>query len=363
MKLSYLFFCVFLLFACKSSRTDTAEQGGLIKHAANFQLISMKNYQLLQLFHPKTHKLEASFALVKRGEHPDVPSNTSVIAVPVKKIAALSSTFIGMLNELNALETVAITTSEKYLWNKKIKTRIRNGSCSAVASDDAISPELLIKRKVELIVFSGFGQPFPNESKLNQLGIATLPNYDWEETTALGKLEWIKLFGALTGKLDLATNYFNKITNEYNHLKVASRHLKGSNKRVLVGDFYGDNWIAPAGDSYIARILKDAGINYLYQNKNGTASIQLSPEQVIKDEKSCVIWINAEGTSLLQLIKNDVKRKQLTVLKHQQVYSYLHDSNYFWEMSAVHPEWLLFDFCQIAQNKKTPMHFYQRLAE
>jgi ABC-type Fe3+-hydroxamate transport system substrate-binding protein len=101
----------------------------------------------------------------------------------------------------------------------------------------------------------------------------------------------------------------------------------------------------------------------LYQNKNGTASIQLSPEQVIKDEKSCVIWINAEGTSVRQLIKNDVKRKQLTVLKHQQVYSYLHDSNYFWEMSAVHPEWLLFDFCQIAQNKKTPMHFYQRLAE
>ena len=363
MKLSYLFFSFFLLIACKSSRTDATEQVGLIKHAANFQLITKKNYQLVQLFHPKTHQLEASFALVKRGTHPTIPSNTSIITVPVRKMATLSSTFIGMLNELDALETVAMTTSENYLWNKQMKARIRKGVCTSVATDDAVSPELVVKKKVELIVYSGFGQPFPNEAKLAQLGTIALPNYDWEETTALGKLEWIKLFGALTGKLDQATEYFDKISKEYKQLKATANKWKGKSKLTLAGDFYGDIWIAPAGQSFIARMFKDAGVNYVYQKKSGTASLQLAAEQVIKDEKACFIWINAEGTSVKQLLKNDAKRKQLTVLKHRQVYSYLHDSNYFWEMSAVHPEWLLADFCQIAQNKKGAMHFYKKLAE
>lgn len=359
----YIFFSFFLLTACKSSLTNNKEEVGLIKHAANFQLITKKNYQLVQLFHPKTHQLEASFALVKRGEHPTIPSNTPIITVPVRKMAALSSTFIGMLSEIDALETVAMTTSENYLWNKQIKMRIRKGSCTAVASDDAVSAELVVKKKVALIVYSGFGQPFPNEAKLAQLGTIALPNYDWEETTALGKLEWIKLFGALTGKLKQATHYFDKIAQEYKFLKATAKKLKGKSKLALAGDFYGDIWIAPAGQSFIARMFKDAGVNYVYQKKSGTASLQLSAEQLIKDEKACEIWINAEGTSVRQLLKNDSKRKQLTVLKHQQVYSYLHDSNYFWEMSAVHPEWLLFDFCQIAQNKKGAMHFYKKLAE
>lgn len=363
MKSKYLFFCFIVLIGCKTSRNDVSQNVGLIKHAANFQLITKKNYQLVQLFHPKTHQLEASFALVKRGTHPSVPSETSIITVPVRKMAALSSTFIGMLNELDALETVAMTTSENYLWNKQLKARIKKGICAAVATDDAVSPELILKKKVELIVYSGFGQPFQNEAKLAQLGTIAMPNYDWEETTALGKLEWIKLFGALTGKLDQATRYFENINKEYTQLKKNANKLHSKSKLALAGDFYGDIWIAPAGHSFIARMFKDAGINYIYQNRSGTASLQLAAEQVIKDEKACNIWINAEGTSLKQLLKNDTKRKQLTVLKHKQVYSYLHNSNYFWEMSAVHPEWLLADFCQIAQNKKGTLHFYKKLVE
>lgn len=364
MKFMFILFIGLFLVACGTSSQQTSAQNGHIKYATNFQIIEKDSYQLLQLYHPKSHKIEASFALVRRGEHPTVPENTPTISVPVRNMAALSSTFIGMLNELHSLDCVKMTTSENYLWNKSIKKRIKKGTCIAVSSDEAISPELVVKNKLELIVFSGFGQPFPNESKLAQLGVVSLPNYDWEETTALGKLEWIKLFGVLTGKLQEATTYFTLVESKYKALKKQAASNKSTNSRTIVGDFYGDNWFAPAGDSYIARMLKDAGINYIYHNEKGTASLQLSPEQVMKDERSCTVWINAEGTSLGELIKNDQKRKQLTVLKKQQVYSYLHDSNYYWEMSAVHPEWLLSDFCQIAQNKQTnPLFFYKKLKE
>lgn len=355
---------VFLLCTCTVTDQQSKKKTGAIKHAEHFQLVQVDNYQMLSIYHPKTHQLAARFALVNRGEKPQLAKDIPVISIPVRNMAALSSTFIGMLNELNALTTVSMTTSADYLWNRTIKIRIKEGDCISVSSDDAVSPELLVKKKIELIVFSGFGQPFPNEEKLKRLGVIALPNYDWEETTALGKLEWIKLFGALTGKLEAANTYFDKISKAYNQLKNKAKKHAVNDAPVLVGDFYGEHWIAPAGESYVAGMLKDAGINYRYKNIKGTASLQLSPEQLLKDEQMCVSWINAEGTSLHQLIQQDSKRKQLTVLKHKNVYSYLHNSNYFWEMSVVHPEWLLSDFCQIAQNKSIKhMHFYRKLTE
>ena len=52
----------------------------------------------------------------------------------------------------------------------------------------------------------------------------------------------------------------------------------------MCGGMAGDVWYAPAGKSFMAGIMKDAGMNYIYRNTDGTASISLSLEQVFNDD-------------------------------------------------------------------------------
>ena len=56
--------------------------------------------------------------------------------------------------------------------------------------------------------------------KLKELGIKVIFNADYLETDPLGKAEWIKLFGALYCKENLADSIFNSEVDEYNESKI-----------------------------------------------------------------------------------------------------------------------------------------------
>jgi iron complex transport system substrate-binding protein len=332
-----------------------------VVYAKHFRLFARNGYDELVILSPKSGKVETRYALVPRGTQPRVEKELVSIEVPVKNVAALSTTFIGMLNELNALDVVKASTDKQYVWNTKIKSGIEHGQILNVGYETILSPELLLRKKINTVLFSGFGQEFPNAKKLAQLHIVSMAIYDWEEPHALGKAEWIKVFGALTGKQDEARTYFHQITKEYLSLKSQLEQVK-TKPISLVGSLTGDVWYAPAGQSYLAEILNDAGLDYVYKHKSGTASVSFTLEQISKDERKCAIWINAEASGLKDLKAKNAKFMYFQTYRTRQIYSYFHDSNYFWEMSAVHPEWLLSDFATIGGHlPMEKMHFYRKL--
>ncbi|MCC6700020.1 MAG: ABC transporter substrate-binding protein [Fluviicola sp.] len=363
MKRLLIVFLVFVqIVGCDSKQNQHIpdEQSSEIKFAKHFNLINRKDYKELQIISPKTNQIEHRYALVKKGVKLNLPETTEQIEIPVKNMAALSTTFIGMLNELKALDVVKITTDVQYVWNKTIQKRVKNGTVHSAGFESSLSPETILNKKVSLIVYSGFGEAFPNADKLKQLSVVCMPNYDWEEKHALGKAEWIKVFGALLDKDEEANAYFETLCKSYDQLK-SSIQTKTKKPKAIVGGLNGDVWFAPSGNSYVANILKDAGIDYIYAKEKGPASLSLTLEQISKDEQQCDVWINAEATSLKSLIQLNDKYTYFQTVKAKAVYGYLHDSNYFWEMNAIHPEWLLSDFAIIAGHKKGKLHFYKQL--
>lgn len=346
------------LFGCSSHETTvvTPSRSGFARH---FSLDSTDGFQTLTIFSPKTGKAERTFALVKRGQHAQIPEKMERIDIPVKHLAALSTTFIGMLHELQALDAIAITTDKQYIWNPTIRQRIEKGQVLPVSFDQQLAPEDLLKRRVSLIMYSGFGQEFPNAEKLAALGILSIPNYDWEEAHPLGKAEWIKVFGALTGKEAAARAYFDQLCADYEKYK--HEKPKQLSQKVLAGCLTGDVWYAPAGESFLAGIMRDAGIDYVYANEKGTASLALTLERVSKDERQCAIWLNAEATSLAGLQKINPKLSTFQTYQKGKVYGYMHRTSYFWEMSTVHPDWLLHDFIRIGHQQPGKLHFYKQL--
>lgn len=366
MKHTLLIGLLFLfLFSCTTKKTGS--DGGTVTGFRYARLVSLEQrtgYKELIVKNPKTLKVESRYALLPRNSKMKRPDKLPVIEVPVRNMAALSTSFIGMLDAINSVEVVKATTEEQYISNKQVLKKIRAGKVITAGYETGLTPESVLKADIPLIVFSGFGQPFPNEEKFARLGVVCLANYDWEEKHPLGKAEWIKVFGALTGKEQEAEAYFESVVKSYLVLKEQLEHTNSKQlpKEVLCGGMAGDVWYAPAGKSFMAGIMKDAGLNYVYRKTSGTASISLTLEQVFKDEQACDIWINAEASTLEKLFALNPKFRYFHTVKSGKVYSYMHNPNYFWECSPVNPNWLLEDFIHIGKGDgNSKLHFYKQL--
>lgn len=355
-----------VLFSCTTKKTeeDSDNYRDDVKGFKYARLVSIDQklgYKELIVKNPKTLKVETRYALIPRNSKMKRPSGMKIIEVPVQNMAALSTSFVGMLDAINSIETIKATTEEQYISNKALLKGIRAGKVLTVGYETGLTPDAVLKAQIPLIIFSGFGQPFPNEAKFTQLNVVCMANYDWEEMHPLGKAEWIKVFGALVCKDQEAENYFNQVEKSYLKIKKEAEAIKNP-KKVICGGLAGDVWYAPAGKSFMAGIMKDAGMDYFYKNTDGTASLSLSFEQVFNDDQHCDIWINAEAPNLKQLFAMNPKFQYFHTVTKGKVYTYTHNSNYYWELSQVNPHWLLEDFVNIAKGgTKSNFHFYRQV--
>lgn len=354
------------LFSCTTKQRETDDFK--VKGFQYARLVSIEQklgYKELIIKNPKTLKVESRYALFPRNSKMKRPENAKIIEVPVQNMAALSTSFIGMLNAIESVDVIKATTEKQYIYNKQLVKAIDAGKVLTAGYETGLTPEAVLKAKIPLIVFSGFGQPFPNEDKFAQLGVVCMANYDWEEKHPLGKAEWIKVFGALVCKDKEADDYFNKVVSSYQELRkqvTSAPEAQRRQKTVMCGGMAGDVWYAPAGKSFMAGIMKDADMNYFYKHTEGTASISLSLEQVFNDDQSCDVWINAEAPTLKKLFELNSKFSYFHTVKQGKVYSYMHNANYYWEYSQVNPHWLLEDFMTINRDgPQSKLHFYKQL--
>lgn len=356
--LSFLFLC----FSCQNTtKKEKTSAPTTLKYAKHFKLEEKEGYTVLTINNPETNEPEQRFILAKKGVVIKAPASDIRIEIPVQGMGALATGFIGMISELDEINSIKLSTDTKYIYNAALRKNIAAKKVLTTDYEGAASPAEMLSRKVELILFSGFGSPYPNQDKLQQLGINCMAIYDWKELDPLAKAEWIKLFGALYDKKEEANAYFTQVETNYKELK--SKISKSNHKEIVItGGMFGDIWNATAGESFLAGIMKDAGMDYLYKNTKGTGSNQYSLAKIITDEAKCTRWLNAEAKSMNELLRLNPKFAALHTVKIKQVYSYLNKTNYFWEYNSMRPDWLLEDFAMIGGTlPMKKMHFYQKL--
>jgi len=330
-----------------------------VEFAQNFHVRSVKGGYELELLDPNSREVESTYELTydysKKGD--------KVIHLPVENIAALSQTTVGMLSKLDALGTITGISKIDYVYSPELKTRFAAKEISEFGDETNVPIEKIVKSKTKLIIYSGFGSKFDGEGKLKKLGIQSIPNYEWRETHPLGRAEWIKFLGILIDKPAEANAVFKKIKKNYEDLRWKIRDLDNLPK-VISGNFYSDQWTAPAGNSYMAILFQDAGAKYVYRSSNGTGSVFLPIEQVVFDNRKTDYWINPGVSSKGVLSEMNPKAKFIGAYDHG-IYCYSHEMNKFWEMSAIEPDFLLADFIHIFHPDFEPesqLHFYKELS-
>jgi iron complex transport system substrate-binding protein len=360
---SIFIFYLIILVACAPKKMSTQSNTGNLHYAKNLRLIYFKNGTKVEIINPKTKKVNYYF--LGKDKPLNLKENVNFIQVPIKRIITLSGTDIGMLSKLAAENQIVGVSNKTYVYNQKVKRNCEIGKTISFGDVTAISFEKIIQTKANCLIYSGFENNFPHQKQLALAQIQCVPNYDWKEKHPLGKAEWIRFFGLLLGKEKEANAYFKSCEKAYNNLKNSCDKLKLS-KPVLVGNLIGDSWFTPAGENYFSQLLKDSKADYRYQKTKGTESLAYGFEKIMRENLSAFYWINPGYTSLNQLIKTNPKIKYFKSYKENNVFCYAEKMNYFWEMSAIEPQFVLSDLIRILHpeiKQKGTFHFYSKLNE
>lgn len=368
MKILHFIFSVIIFSACSPAdkpeelNEDRSENNNQITYAEHLKIIEEQDFVKVEILHPETGK--ASFkAILSQTKPKDVPSGYDFIQTPIKDLAVLSATQIGMLTKLNETDRISAVSSRKYIHNTSILKAIEEGKVTDLGDESLIPAESIIATGSKFLFYSDFSQAFPHTDQLKKMGITIIPNPDWRETHPLGKAEWIKFLGYLTGKGRQANDIFLKTEKEY--LRLTAIAKKQQEKPTLIsGNMLGDIWWAPSGESYNSKIFQDAGGSYVYSHNPGTGSIERSAEQILNENTATQFWFNPGFPTRNKILKNSPKLKHLPLLKGKNIYCYSHRMNFYWEMSAVEPHHVLEDLIRILHPKALPegkLYFYKEV--
>ena len=237
-----------------------------LKYAEGFRVTSQDNDRLVEIENPQEEEAEEKdkiyrLALVPSGSKPQgIPSDYTIIETPVKGVICMTSLQLSGFLKLRALNQIVGIASAKRLFDKELKTRLKAGKILKIGKEGNFDDEIVLASNPDAILVSlskrgGF-------DKLEDSGIPLIPYMGYLETSPLAQAEWIKFIGMLTGKTAEANEIFAETEKNYLDAQALIAGKKGSEPQVFYGKMHGDNWYAMGGESFIAKIIDDAGGKY-----------------------------------------------------------------------------------------------------
>ena len=216
------------------------------------------------------------FLLLPEGvSAPDgLPASITVLHKPVKNIYLVATSAMDDFIRLDALDSIALSGTKETGWYlPEAKTAMEEGKIAYAGKYSAPDYETIVSSSCELAVESTMIYHTPEvQEQLERLGIPVLVERSSYESHPLGRMEWIRLYGLLTGKEEEADQIFQENMNALSDVLA----MKPSGKTAAF--FYVTNSgsvnVRKNGD-YIAKMIDIAGGTYVPENA-GTGENALS---------------------------------------------------------------------------------------
>ncbi|MCA6367269.1 MAG: ABC transporter substrate-binding protein [Cytophagales bacterium] len=368
-----LWFAVGSLLSCNSKKDSAtnSENTSVAKYAVGFKVTLVGNSKLVEVKQPYQNATSGyQYLLVPTGEEPPTHDETTqVITVPVENIVCTSTTHIPLLDYINETEKLIGFPTTDYISSEKMRKRIDAGLVKDLGIDKGMNIEMLYTLKPSLVMAYTMTKDLGQLKKIQELGTPVVINAEYLEKHPLGRAEWIKFMALFFGKEKEADSVFAEIEKEYLSTQQLVNEVK-TKPTVLSGIVYGDAWFMPGGQNYAAKLLKDAGCEYLWASDSTSGFLQLSVESVYARAKEADLWIGVGSFKKLEEIKATEERYALfKPFKEQQVYSYdarkgAKGGSEFLELGYLRPDLILKDLVKIAHPELMPSYdlfFHKKL--
>ncbi|PLX15276.1 MAG: ABC transporter substrate-binding protein [Salinivirgaceae bacterium] len=361
-------FSVILVFSCNHKKTKRQVES-TNKYARHFIISEKPDYTLITINNPwiDAQDIQYQYAVL-RNENSKAPNGINIIPLSPSRIATISTTHIAFLQVLNELDNLKAVSSKQYVYSEKFHQIDSKESVTEVGFDTNLNIEKLLELNVSVVFLYGISNEIePLRKKLLRAGIIPVMIGEYMEQHPLGKAEWIKVFGAIYNKKELANHYFDSIANEYQ--KLAQETTKSKSKPIVfTGLPWNDTWHTPGGNTYTAQLIKDAGGLYVFHNDTSSINFQYDLEIVYQRAAKADFWINTGTAGSLNDIKGMDER--LTLFKafaNKNVYNHnkrklVGGGSDYMESGVVKPHLILKDLIQIFnQTDSAELYYYQKL--
>ena len=331
-----------LLFCFAGCGKQSAEQGSIPpgnKYAVGFQITPTDTGTIVEVFQPYMRLC---------------------VREPMRRLGTMSTVQVGFLYALDAMDCLVAVCNPELIYTPVKGDEIDLG--------DSMKPsaERTLQAGLDALLAVNYGQYDNLEAvRLEKLGVRTIYINEWQEGSPLARAEWIRVLGALTGRLHEADSVFAEVESRYINLKSSITNQQSS--KIMSGNNFRGTWYVPSGKNYLAYLFKDAGADYPFYDDERETSIPLTIEETLRYFHEADVWVGANGNSLAELAELDEKHTWFKAYQDGRVYNWRKQrlpsgANNFWERGVVHPEEMLEDVIHVLNNAPDSLlHFAERL--
>jgi iron complex transport system substrate-binding protein len=373
MKNSLIVVALIGLLGCGNKEEKNADVAYLptVSYAKGFRISNSGNAKLVEVVYPYQGATSGyKYLLVNMGDSiPAHDRDTKVIYTPINSIVCTSTTHIPLLDYLNESEKLVGFPTHDYISSEATRKLIDAGKVQELGTDKGMNIEQLAALKPNLVMGYTMTANYGQFRKIEELGMPVVINAEYLEDHPLGRAEWIKFMAMFFGKEKMADSVFQVIEKNYNETKAKAESVK-QKPTVMNGVVYGDAWFLPGGQNYAAKLLSDAGCDYLWASDSSKGFLQLSFESVYEKANAADLWLGVATFTTLEEIKNaDERYTKFDPYQSKQVYTYnarkgAKGGSEYMELGYLRPDFILKDLVKIAHPELLPeyeLYFHKQL--
>lgn len=347
-----------LIVGCSTNKYDVADFNQLVytpEYASGFSINGADGYEssIITVTNPwqGADSITTQLFIARGGESAPEGFTGQVLEGDASRIVAMSSTHIAMLDAVGEAGRVVGVSGIDYISNPVISAN--RDSIGDVGYEGNINYELLLSLDPDLVLLYGVNGASSMEGKLNELEIPFMYVGDYLEESPLGKAEWMVALSEVVGKRTEGEQVFGGIPVRYNDLKKRVADTVLDAPSVMLNTPYGDSWFMPSTESYVARLVKDAGGDYIYKKNTGNSSMPIDLEEAYKLTSDADMWLNVGMANTLDELKtscpkfSDTRCFRNGSVWNNNLKTNAAGGNDYYESAVVNPDILLRDLVKI----------------
>lgn len=369
--LTFLLASLVALTSCSGGKAGTASGSGdtlRLKYSSLLTIVRHDGYTDVTVSNPwKPGRVLHRYRLVpQEAAVPRQDDGVTIVRTPIRRASVFTTVHCSLLTQFGVGESIVGVADLKYIKIPYIHERVRMGYIADCGNGMNPVVEKIIDQKPDAILLS----PFENSGgygKVEQLGVPLIECAEYMETSPLARAEWMRFYGLLFGREQMADSLFHVVDSSYQALKQVAAQAK-SRPKVLIDKMVGSVWYVPGGRSTIGQMVADAGGYYPWGDDAHGGSLPLPFETVLEHSGDADIWLYRYSSdtqmTLAQLRDEHRGYVQLKAFNSGHVYGCNVEQSLFYEQTPFRPDWLLSDFIQIFHSDITNLpapRYYRKM--
>ena len=361
---------LFLLIGCSSVEIPTAVP---LRYAKLLRMTEQPDYIWSEVVNPwDTTQVLHQYLLIDKGVSSEKVrtlqtqhKNAVVVRTPLQRSLMQSTVHASLALQLGAQQQLVGLCDTAYI----VAPELKKLHLSDFGRGDQPNVERIIAAQTDACWFAPFEEM--RYTSLERANIPVIDCADYLETTPLGRAEWMRFYGRLWGKSQLADSLFEEEVRQYEDLaqkiKESSNRSPSSSEisqsslrntrilshkpRVWLDLPWQSTWYVPGGKSYLSVLIADAGGDYALQHNDKSGSLPLPLERAWKYAQQAEVWIIKGGqevpSNYAELSQLSRVYAQFPAVRSHRVWVCNTMQVPYYEQTPFSPALLLREWCQM----------------